>query len=140
MLGSQTLKFVSTVFFLVCFLNLKQSTCESRKNVFFILLQKLFLFSRKSNFKILDIKIWKSHQMSKQNNKYILTYNLGSKYSLLMKFGHLMSYYKRKKIIKIFCKNCNLKTSSRSFFVCKEWSISSIVKWNFWDELLIVYM
>ena len=33
------------------------------------------------------------------NKKYILQNNLGSKHSLLMKFGQFMSYYKRKKII-----------------------------------------
>ena len=43
------LKAMSTKFFLVCFLK-----CGIRKNVF-ISLQKLFLFSRKSNFRILDI-------------------------------------------------------------------------------------
>ena len=37
-----------------------------------------------------------------------------------MKFGQFISYYKRKKVIKFFCKNCNLKTSSWSFCVCKD--------------------
>ena len=63
-----------------------------------------------------------------QNNKYILLNNLGSKHRLLMKFGQFMSYYKRKKIIKIFCKNCDLKTGSRPFCVCKKLGTTSMGK------------
>ena len=47
-------------------------------------------------------------------------------------------YYKRKKIIKKFYKNCDLKTSSRSFCVCKELSTTSTGKWNFRSKLLIL--
>ena len=39
------LKVVSTTFLLVCFVCLKQSTCETRKNIFYSL-RKLFLFLR----------------------------------------------------------------------------------------------
>ena len=53
---------------------------------------------------------------------------------LLMKFGQLMSYYKRK-FIKKFYKNCDLKTSSNSFV-----RANSIGKWNFWSKLLILDM
>ena len=52
--------------------------------------------------------------------------NLGSKHSLLMKFGQFMSYDKRKNFIKKFFQNCGLKTSSRFFCVCKELSTTSI--------------
>ena len=52
--------------------------------------------------------------------KYILINNLGSKQSLLMKFGRFIPYYIRKKNIKKFYKNCNLKTSSRSFCSSQE--------------------
>ena len=37
-----------------------------------------------------------------QNKKYTSLNNLGSKYSLSMKFGQFMSYYKRKNFIKKF--------------------------------------
>ena len=57
--------------------------------MFFIPLQKLFSFSRKSNFRISDIQIPWRHQMPK--------HNLGSKYGPLMKFGQFMPYCKRKK-------------------------------------------
>ena len=45
-----------------------------------------------------------------------------------MKFGQFISYYKRKKFMKKFCKNCDLKTSSWHFFVRKELSITSVGK------------
>ena len=51
------LKVVSATFWLVFFLSLKESTCEIWKNIFFISLQNLFLFARKSNFGNLDIQI-----------------------------------------------------------------------------------
>ena len=54
------------------------------------------------------------------NKKYISLNNLGSKYSLLMKFGQFMLYYKRKKLIKKFYKICGLKTGSRPFCVSKD--------------------
>ena len=50
------LKFVSATFLLVCFLDLNESNYETRKK-FFISLEKLFSFSRKSNFRILDFQI-----------------------------------------------------------------------------------
>ena len=53
----EALKVVSATFLLVCFLSLKKSTCETRKNIFFISLQKLISPSRKSNFRFLDIQI-----------------------------------------------------------------------------------
>ena len=43
-------------------------------------------------------------------------------------------------LVKIFCKNCNLKTSSRPFCVCKKWSKAFNGKWNFWSKLLILAM
>ena len=38
-----TLKVVSTTFLLICFVSLKGSTCETRKNVFFFTLKTLFV-------------------------------------------------------------------------------------------------
>ena len=51
-----------------------------------------------------------------------------------MKFGQFISYYKRKKIIEKPYKNCDLKTSSRPFSVCKKLSTTSIGTWNFWSK------
>ena len=38
-----SLKVVSTTFLLVCFVCLKESTCETRKNVFYFTLKALFI-------------------------------------------------------------------------------------------------
>ena len=75
-----SLKVVFATFSLVCFLCLKESTWETRKNVF-ISLQKLFLFSGKSNFRILDILISWCHQMSKyetRNTFYWITWEVNT--------------------------------------------------------------
>ena len=57
--------------------------------------------------------------MPKHETPNILLNNMGSKYSLLMKFGQFMSYYKRKNFIK------NILPNS---FVCKELSTTSTGK------------
>ena len=98
---------------------------------FFNSLQKVFWFSRKSNLRILHIQVLWRHQMPKyktRNRFYLITCEVNS---LLTKFRQFMSYYKRKKIIKKFRKNCNLETSSRPFCVYKELSTTSIGKWTF---------
>ena len=63
----------------------------------------------------------------KTRNTFLLN-NLGSKHSLLMKFGQFMSDYKRKILSKNSTKTGDLKTSSRFFCVCKELSTTSIGK------------
>ena len=73
-------------------------------------------------------------------SKFGVMSNLRSKYRLLMKFGQFMSYCKRKIFIKNFYKNCDLKTSSRLFCVCKELSTTFIRKSNFWSNQLILDM
>ena len=55
-----------------------------------------------------------------------------------MEFGQFLSYYKRKNVIKKFCKSRNLKTNSRPFCVCNELSRTSIGQWNFWSKLLLL--
>ena len=64
-------KVVYTTFSLVCFLSLKENSLEIRKKKIFSLQQKLFSFSRKSNFRIPDIQISWRHQMSKQKTRNI---------------------------------------------------------------------
>ena len=63
-----SLKVVSAVIVLVCFLSLNESTFQTRK-MFFIWLQKLFPFSRKSNFRILHFQISWRHQMPKHKTR-----------------------------------------------------------------------
>ena len=131
---------MSTAFVLVYFLSINESTCQTRKNVFLFHFKIPFLFSRKPNFRILHFQISWIIKCLSIKKKYISLNNLGSKYSLLITFGQFMSYYKSKNFIKNFYKNCDLKTSSRPFCVCKEWSVTSIGKWNFWRKLLILGM
>ena len=107
--------------------------------------EKYFFFHFKSSFRsqenqILEFYIfqisWRLKCLSIKK-KCILLNNLGSNYSLLIKFCQFISYYKRKSFVEKFYKNCGLKTSSRSFCVCKELSTTSIGKWNFCSKLLI---
>ena len=60
------------IFLLVCFSSLNESLCQTKK-MLFILLQKLFLFMRKSNFLILNFQISWRHLMS--NHKTRNTFN-----------------------------------------------------------------
>ena len=66
------------------------------------------------------------YQMRKHEIRNILLNNLGSKYSLVMKFGQFMQHYKIKSFIKKYYEKCCLKTGSRPFLVFKE----SFVKKN----------
>ena len=59
---------------------------------------------------------------------------------MLMKFGHFMSCYKRKKFLKKLYKNEGLKNSTDPFCICKELSRTSIGKYNFLSKLLILDM
>ena len=54
------------------------------------------------------------------NTEHILLNILGSKHSLVMKFGQFMYYYKRKTFIKKLYKKYDLETSSRHFLIFKE--------------------
>ena len=58
--------------------------------------------------------------------KHILLNNLGSKRSLVMKFGQFMQYYKII-FIKKFYEKCGLETSSRPFLIFKESSVKKIL-------------
>ena len=72
-----------------------------------------------------------------RNTFYWITWEVNS---LLMKSGQFMSYYKRKNFIKKFHKNCDMKSSSRSFCAWKKFRISSTGKRNFWSKPLTLDM
>ena len=131
---------MSATFFRVCFLSSKDSTCQTRKNVFYLTLKVFFGLEKIKfqNFRFSNFMT--SSNAYAWNKKYILLNNLGSKHCPLMKFGQFMSYFKRNNFFKKFYKNCGLKTSSGPFFVCKEVSTTSIRKRNFWNNLLILDM
>ena len=61
LVNMRLLKVVPATFLLVCFLSLKESTCETRTNVF-VSLQKLFSFSKNQ---ILEFLIFKFHGIMK---------------------------------------------------------------------------
>ena len=57
-----------------------------------------------------------------------------------MKFGLVISCYKRKHFIKKFYKNCNLKASSRPFYVFKELSTISLLENEIIEATYIKYV
>ena len=73
--------------------------------------EECFLFHFESSFRfwgnqILTFQIFKCHDVSNAqtwNTRHILLNNLGSRHSLVMKFGQFMQYYKTKFFIKKFC-------------------------------------
>ena len=84
-------------------------------------LQRLFLFSKKSNFGILDIQISRRHQVPKHETRN--TFH-GITFYISQSVNEISPVYitLQKRIIKKFDKNCDLKTSSRPFCVCRELS------------------
>ena len=56
------LKVVSATFLLVCFLSLKESFCETRKNIFYFTSKALFALEK---IKSLEFKISKFHDVIK---------------------------------------------------------------------------
>ena len=92
----------------------KNSLFKTKKQMLFIIFQRLFSFLRYSNLRILESNASRPSQMLKyETRKCILLNNLGRKHSLVIKFGQFMWYYKRKTFIKIFNKNVGLQTPSQ---------------------------
>ena len=84
------LKVASATFLLVCFLSLKESFCETMKNVFYFSSKALFVLEK---IKVLNFRysnIMTSSNAKAQNKKYILLNNLRSKHSLSVKLGQFM--------------------------------------------------
>ena len=133
-------------FLLVCFVNVRESTCETRKNIFY--------FTSKALLVLGIIKFWlfrysnliMSSNAQEWNKKHILLNNLGSKHSVVMKFGQFIQCYKRKFFIKKLYKKCGLETSSRPFFnfqriLCKKKSekVCNLI-WTNFDSLSTTYL
>ena len=129
---------MSATFLLVCFICLKESTCETRKNTFYFTSKALLVleiiyfwhFGYSNIMTLSNALAW--------NTKHILS-NLGSKHSLVMKFGQFVQYYKIIFLIKKFDEKCGLETSSRPFLIFKESSVKKILRrlacW-FWQILI----
>ena len=107
-ISTYCLKVVSTTFLLVCFLSLKKSICETRK-MFLISLQKLFSFSRKSNFRISDIQVCWHCQMPKHITRSTFYWLNWEENFVLMKFDQFMPSYKRNYFSKNFTKTATWK-------------------------------
>ena len=86
-----SLKVVSATFLIFCFVCLKESTCETRKNVFYLTSKALFVLEIIFNFP--DIQMSGRHQMPKHETRNTrntrITWEV--KHSLVMKFGQLES-------------------------------------------------
>ena len=102
-----SLKVVFTTFLLVCFLCLKENTCELGKML--LLHFKSSFFSRKPNFRFLDIQILWCYQVPKHKTRNTFYWINRSKHSLLVKLGQFTSYYKRTKLSKNFAKTVTWK-------------------------------
>ena len=85
------LKVVSTTFLPVCFLSLNKSTCKTSSKA--SSLQKLFPFSRKPNFRILEFQISWCHLMPKyktRNTFYCINWKVSTvcKWNLAIWWRH----------------------------------------------------
>ena len=85
-----TLKVVSTTFLLVCFVCLKENTCETKKNVFYFTSKALFVLDIIKFYIFRYSNVMTSSNAEARNTKHISLNNLGSKHSLVMKFGKFM--------------------------------------------------
>ena len=131
------LKVSSATFLLVCFECLKESTCETRRNIFFNFKSSL----RSWYNQILTFQIFKCHDFIKfleaWNMKHILLNNLRSKQSLVIKFDQFMQYYKRIFFFKKSYKKCCHKLVPGPFYFhgifCKKESkeVSVLIWTNF---------
>ena len=123
---TRSLKVVSATFLLVCFVCPKESYCKTRKNAFYLTSKALLVLEiiKFQHFRYSDIMT--SSNAQAWNTKQILN-NLGSKRSLVMKFGQFMQYYKIFFLIKKLYKKCGLETSSRPFLIFTESSVKNIL-------------
>ena len=112
---SRSPKVVSATFLLVGFVSLKESTCKTRKNAFDFTSKGLLLLEINNIKRFRYSNIMTSSNAQARNMRHILLNNLGSKCSLVMKFGRFMQYYKKYIYIKKFYEKSGLETSSGSF-------------------------
>ena len=121
-ISKDNLKVVSATFLLACFVCLKEITCETRKSAFYFTSKDLLVLEI-INFQHFRYSNMTSSNPQAWNTKYILVNNLGSKHSLVMKFGQFMQYYNIIFFIEKLYEKCHLETSSRPFLIFKESSV-----------------
>ena len=88
--SSHILNVVSASFLLISFVCLKDSTCETRKNVFYCTSKALFLLEIIKFLLLRYSNVMTSSNAQAWNTKHILLNNLGSEESLVMKFGQFI--------------------------------------------------
>ena len=131
---------MSATFLLVHFVCLKESTWERRKNAFYFtskspLVLEIIKFKhfRYSNIMTSNAQAW--------NTKHILLKNLGSKCSLVMKFGQFMQYYKMIFLIKKLYEKHGLAFFNFQKTLCKKDSVKvSMLIWTNFDRFAITYL
>ena len=119
---------MSAIFWLVCFVCLrKTSTCKTRKKVFYFTSKALLVLKIINFYHFRNSNVMTSSNAKAWNTKHMLLNNLGSKRSLVMKFGQFMQYYKIIFFIKKFYEICGQETSSRPFLIFEESSLKKIL-------------
>ena len=110
---------MSATFLQVYFVCIKGSTWEGRKKWFYFTCKALLFLE------IIKFKHFRYFSSNAQpwNTKHMLLNNLGSKHSLVVKFGQFIYYHKINFFVEKICENCGLETSSRLFPIFKESSI-----------------
>ena len=91
--------------------------------------EKYFLFHFQISSRSWDFRysnIMTSSNAQAWDTKHVLLNNLGSKRSLVMKYGQFVKYHKINFFIKKFYEKCGLETSSRPFLIFKESSVKKI--------------
>ena len=120
------LKVVSIIFLLLCFVNLKESTCETRKNMFCFISKALFVFEIiKFNFS--DFQISWRHQMpmlETRNKFHWITWKVNTVWS--WNLDSLCNIAKEKILSKTSMKNDTWKVISGSFLIFEESSVKRI--------------
>ena len=114
-------------FLLVCFVCLKESTSETRRNTFYFTLKALLVLVIISFEHFRYSNIMMSSNVQARNMKHILLNNSGSKWSLVMKFDQFMPYCKIIFLSKNSTKNVAWKLVPGLFLIFKESSVKKIV-------------
>ena len=132
---------MSATFLLVCFAWLKESTCETRKNVFFFTLKALFILEiiKFSLFRYSNIMM--SLNAQAWNTKHILN-NLGSKHSLVMEFVILQNnFFYQKNEQKMWPGNKFQVLFNFQRILCKKDSVEvSMLIWTNSDSFAMTYL
>ena len=125
---------MSATFLLVSFLNLKDSNCETRKNVFRFTWKAFFVLEK---IKILTIQISWRHQMPKHKTRNILYWITCDVNTVLKTSSRHFCIYKKKIHPKKFLIFQEMVLSSLISFLNFRKEISDLEKKTAWKKFLI---